>query len=98
MSDRKSMEKQSLRARLAERYGAAGGKETVVLHGVAGATVYGCQRIVTYSPSEICLQVGRRRLSVLGRGLYCASFTAGTVKVEGCVAGVNWSGREADGC
>ena len=52
----------------------------------------------TYSPTEIRLQVGGRRLSVLGCGLYCASFAAGTVRVEGCVSGVHWLGEEACGC
>ena len=95
------MEKKDLRTRLAERYGSAGewrGRETVVLHGVTGATVYGCQRIVTYCPSEICLLVGKRRVCVFGKGLYCASFAAGTVKVLGTVTGVLLNGREAGEC
>ena len=91
MSDREGMEKKSLRQGLSERWGEAGawrGKETVVLHGMTGATVHGCKRIVYYSPSEICLQVASRRVALRGRGLYCASFSAGTVKVEGLLSGV----------
>jgi hypothetical protein len=98
MSDRNSMEKANFRTRLTRRYGAACNRETVVLHGDRGATVYGCRRIVTYSPTEIRLQVGGRRLSVQGCGLYCASFAAGTVRVEGCVSDVHWLGEEACGC
>jgi len=56
---------------------------TVILHGNKGATVYGCRKILLYSPTRISLQVCKDVLTVCGNGLYCASFCAGTVCVEG---------------
>ncbi len=83
-------EKSRLRERLAKRYGDAAnrGGELIVLHGGRGVTVYDCRRILHYSPSEICLRVGARAVSVTGKGLYCTSFSAGTVSVSGQVSGV----------
>lgn len=95
MNERNEQEKKSLRQRLAHRYGEASmrrGGDTVVLHGVSGATVYGCRRIVYYSPREICLELDGRRVSVCGEGLFCASFTAGTVAVRGQVSGARYHG------
>ncbi len=94
-------EKKGIRQRLAVRYGASGllSKELIVLRGRCGATVYGCQRILHYSPKEIRLDAGRVGVAVSGERLYCASFTGGTVNVEGYVESVRYfsvSDREQD--
>lgn len=83
-------EKQGLRKRLAARYGAAaqGGKGTVVLQGQRRVTVYDCRRILQYSPKEIRLALAKRTVSVTGERLFCPSFSAGTVAVEGFITGV----------
>lgn len=91
MKEKSNRKKQGITAFLAQRFAsdsAWGGGATVVLHGCRNAIVYGCRRIVYYSPGEICLEVGERRVSVCGAGLYCASFTGGTVRVEGLLTGV----------
>lgn len=61
--------------------------DTVVLRGEKSATVYGCRKILWYSPERICLLVEGRGVSVTGRSLYCASFSAGTVTLVGEVLG-----------
>ncbi len=83
-------QKSSRLHRLAGRYREGGlfTCDTVTIHGTHGATVYGCRRILHYSPSEICLCVGQRMVRVLGEALYCASFTAGAVTVGGKIGGV----------
>ena len=85
-------EKSSLKKRFAARYGSSvlTARELVVMRGRSCVTVYGCQRILHYSPREIRLDAGRRGVSVTGERLYCASFTAGTVNVEGVVEGVRY--------
>lgn len=85
-------EKSSLRQRLAVRYGASGllSRDLIILRGRCGATVYGCQRILHYSPREIRLDAGKTGVSVAGERLYCASFTGGTVNVEGHVESVRY--------
>ena len=83
-----------LRARLRERYGAAGAilpdRETVVLQGRSRVTVHGCRRILQYSPIEIRLSLGREALSIEGERLYCDSFGAGCVTVRGEVRCVSY--------
>lgn len=84
-------EKESIRKRLSGRYtmdAVLGDRELVVLRGQCGVTVYGCRKILSYSPCEICLRVGKRRLSVLGEELCCTCFSAGSVTVEGRIRGV----------
>ena len=95
MSEQK---KQGLRQRLAARYGARaeGAKNTVVMQGEREVTVYGCRRILQYSPKEIRLSLGKRALSVIGDRLFCPSFSAGTVTVQGCVRGVSFLDDDED--
>jgi len=89
-----TVRKESLRRRLALRYGNAANTqgETVILRGRRGVTVYGCRRILSYSPCEIKLSLGRVSVVVTGKELYCSSFSAGTVSVEGKVYGVIYGG------
>ena len=92
LKQEKKRESGSLSERMRARYGAAAmtGKDTVVLCGQRRATVYGCRRILFYSPREIRLLVGKVALSVQGERLYCSAFTAGTVTVEGLILGVSY--------
>ena len=90
--------KQGLKQRLASRYGARAEqvRNTVVLQGEREVTVYGCRRILQYSPKEIRLSLGKRALSVSGERLFCPSFSAGTVTVQGCVSGVSFLSNDED--
>lgn len=86
-----------IKKRLAARYGAAGAiseNNMIVMRGQRGATVYGCRKILFYSPCEIRLDVGKKAVSVVGERLYCSSFSAGTVTVQGCVTGVSYLNAE----
>ena len=62
-----------------------GTRDMVVLRGKRGGTVYGCRKILQYSPIEIRLQLSGTVVSLEGQSLYCTSFGAGTVTVEGDV-------------
>ena len=82
---------EGLRERWRRRYGAhpiLGERERVTLEGQRRAVVYGCLGIIVYSPSEIRLRLSGDELSVIGERLYCSSFSAGTVTVEGQVGGI----------
>ena len=79
-------EKSDRKKSLAERYGMKGfleRRDMIVLYGQEKATLYGCRKILRYSPEEIRLQVGRREVSLVGRELICTCFSAGCVTVEG---------------
>ncbi|MBQ1230390.1 MAG: YabP/YqfC family sporulation protein [Clostridia bacterium] len=86
--------KQRGRQRFRMRFAGNDG-EMVVLRS-EGATVYACRRILRYSPEEIRLQVGQRVISLLGEGLFCGSFSGGTVSVRGRIASVSYP--EAEEC
>ena len=79
---------EKIRARYAS--GVAAECDTVVLCGQRGVTVYGCRKILFYSPREIRFSLGKIALSVVGERLYCSSFTGGTVTVNGHVSGVSY--------
>ena len=68
----------------------------VVIRGEASATVHGCQRILTYSPESIRLQVRKRIVGVLGVGLCCTSFSGGTVTIEGEIRSVCYESAEGE--
>lgn len=71
--------------------------DTAVLRGERCATVYGCHRILYYAPERICLAVGKRRVSVIGRELLCTSFSAGCVTVAGEVEGILYCDGTCEG-
>lgn len=80
-----------LKERLVGRYGTrpiGKGKERVVMEGGRRAKIYGCRKILVYSPTEIRLSLAKEELCVIGERLFCSSFSAGTVTVEGLVGGV----------
>lgn len=63
-------------------------RETVLVRGDRLVTVYGCKKILRYAPEEVLFSLGGRRVLIYGSGLVCISFTAGSVTVEGTLAGV----------
>ena len=71
----------------------------IVVRGEESATVYGCQRILLYSPSHIRLKMRRRVVGISGDGLCCTSFSGGAVTVEGRIESVTYEsdkGEELD--
>lgn len=80
----------SIKERLSARYGSGSARRggMVVLHGQRAVTVYGCRKILSYSPWEIRLCVEKSELSVLGEGLLCTCFSSGSATVEGRIDGV----------
>lgn len=83
-------EKKRGRMRLPWEMGEFLGADTAVLRRGGGAAVYGCHRILSYSPTRICLAVGKRRVTVFGDSLLCTSFSARCVTVEGEVEGIHY--------
>lgn len=69
---------------------------TVVLRGRTGATVYGCRRILCYTPQRIVFRVGKEALSVCGEDLYCTSFSSGTVSLEGSIRTISFEVEERE--
>ena len=87
----------SIKERLSARYGSHAARQRggmVVLHGQRAVTVYGCRKILSYSPWEIRLCVEKRELSVLGEGLLCTCFSSGSATVEGKIDGVLYQARK----
>ncbi len=69
-------------------------REQVLLRGRVGATVYGCRKILRYSPEEILLLCIKEAISIRGEGLYCRAFSAGTVEIKGRLDHVNFLAKE----
>jgi len=65
-------------------------RDLIVLRGQSHATLYGCRRILLYSPSEIRLCIGKREVSLVGERLLCTCFSAGSVTVEGHIVSVQY--------
>ncbi len=83
--------KPSLKKRVSARYSMRAqiaSRELIVIRGERCVTVYGCRRILVYSPTEIRLQLCRRLLSVTGEGLFCSCFSGGSITLEGKVSGL----------
>lgn len=66
--------------------------DSAVLRADRSVTVYGCRKILYYGRESVCLDVGKRRLRVMGEELICTAFTAGTASVEGRIGGVLYCG------
>ena len=64
------------------------------LRGRNSLTVYGCRRIVDFSPTEIRLAMGSCDLLVEGERLLCTSYLAGAVGIEGCICRMAFSEGE----
>ena len=88
---RSNLPKEGIRARIGKRFAVlplGAGRERATVEGKRRVTVYGCRKILVYSPGEIRLQLAKEVLCVQGEGLYCSSFSAGIVTVEGIIGGV----------
>ncbi len=84
-------EKEGIIKRIGKRYAMrplSAGSERTTVEGKRRVTVYGCRKILVYSPTEIRLLLAKEELSVIGERLYCSSFSAGVVTVEGVIGGV----------
>ncbi len=66
----------------------------VLLYGRQCAVVYGCRRILSYSPRLIELEVDGKPLSISGACLFCSSFSAGAITVRGVIEGIRYEGCE----
>ena len=64
------------------------------LRGRHTLTVYGCRRIVDFSPTEILLSMEDCGLLVEGERLTCTSYLAGAVGIEGCICRIAFSDGE----
>ena len=53
------------------------------LRGRRTLTVHGCHRILSVSPTAVCLAMPSETLTVCGEGLICTAYLAGAVGVEG---------------
>ena len=88
---RNDLPKEGIKARIGKRFAVlplGAGRERATVEGKRRVTVYGCRKILVYSPREIRLQLAKEELGVVGEGLYCSSFSAGIVTVEGVIGGV----------
>ena len=65
-------------------------RELIILKGDSHATLYGCRRILLYSPCEIRLCIGRCEVSLLGEELLCTCFSAGSITVEGQIRALHY--------
>ena len=66
------------------------------LRGRNTLTVYGCRRIVEFSPARIRLATDTCDLVVEGERLSCISYLAGAVGIEGCICCMAFSDEEGD--
>ena len=96
MKDRTNDAKKALAERLRERVQMWRfcERDMVVLRGSCGATVHGCRKILQYSPIEIQLLLSDAVVSLEGESLYCTSFGAGSVTVEGRVRSATYLPKE----
>ena len=63
--------------------------EVTVLYGNRRAVVRGCRKILSYSPVEIRLALGKRTVCIAGKDLCCVSFAAGCATVEGTLTSLS---------
>lgn len=71
-----------------------GGRDVLTLRGRCELTVCGCRRILLYSEERIKLLMHEYILVISGRELFCPSFKAGAVRVDGVIEGVSLEGAE----
>lgn len=88
----KESPKKDWRQSLIRRYAQPRQNDLVVLRGQRSACVYGCRKILQYSPERICLQSGKRVVELVGKGMICTSFSGGAASVKGRILGVNFLG------
>ncbi|MBQ8431331.1 MAG: YabP/YqfC family sporulation protein [Clostridia bacterium] len=90
MKNEERGDRRSLRQRVADRCRQPMEvfENLVVWRGQTCVTVYGCRRILQYTPTRICVLAGKRRLEIFGEQLICAAFCAGAITVKGRIHGV----------
>ena len=66
------------------------------LRGKEELTVRSCRRILSYSEEEIKLQLCEYTLVIKGSRLYCASYYANAVRIDGAIASLEMIGGK--GC
>lgn len=71
---------------------------SVLLSGQDELFIRGRVRILSYKEDEIVLLVEKRRVRVVGKALFCASFEKENMRIIGTVTGVNFEteGAHAD--
>ena len=57
-------------------------------------TVRGCRKILLYTAREIRLRLCEYVLVIKGEGLYCASYYAGAVRVDGEISSLEFETKE----
>ena len=88
--ENKKKDTETFAARLAARYRQPSPSDTVILRGQSDAAVYGCKKILLYSPQRICLGARKRMIILSGEGMICSSFSGGTVTVKGRINRVSF--------
>lgn len=79
-------DKEKVSARISRALGAdelVGESDCLELRGRGDLTVRGCGAILYYSEREIRLSMKKYILKIFGQGLYCVSYLAGSVRIEG---------------
>ncbi len=69
----------------------------IVLRGQHELTVYGCRKILLYTPPEIRLSMRKRQLCIFGKALSCTSFSGGAVTVEGMIEAIRYENMLSEG-
>ena len=73
------------------------GADMLEMRGRGDLTVRGCRKILLYTAQEIRLLLCEYVLVIKGEGLYCASYYAGAVRVDGEIASLEFEGKERSG-
>ena len=83
MKEKLTQRASRLRKCISNRHSDRERSSMIVLRGRRGATVYGCRKILLYTPNKITFRLCKEVLSVCGEDLYCTSFSSGAVSLEG---------------
>ena len=62
--------------------------DVTILYGNSRAVIRGCRKILSYAPNEIRIALSKQCVCVLGKGLRCVNFAAGSTTVEGLIRSV----------
>ncbi len=81
MKDREKLKKRLKRAIGTDEI--IGEHDLLELHGLSELIVRGCGAILYYSETEIKLSMKKYVLKISGRELYCVSYLAGAVEIDG---------------
>ncbi len=66
------------------------GEGLVEIRGRSAVCVKGCEKILTYTPEEIRIGMGRGCLRIEGKRLVCTSYHAGAVGIDGLICRVSF--------